>query len=87
MSNVDTLRRQFVIIEFMKNYCRHLKRAVSTTQVYEHLHDLNFDVSKRMVQRDLVLIQKALPNIKRRGGNPAGWYFERAVDDDEDDVA
>lgn len=84
MSNIDTLRRQWLIISLLKDHARYLKSAVSTTQIYDYLSRRDVQVTRRMVQRDMLILEKAVNSIRRRKGNPAGWtYIERAEGDDE----
>ena len=73
MSNVDTFRRQWLIMSFLQSQARYLKRPVSASQVYQHLSDKNVNATLRMVQRDLLILQQAVPGVQRRHGTPAGW--------------
>jgi predicted DNA-binding transcriptional regulator YafY len=85
MSNVDTFRRQWLIMNFLQSQARYLKRAVSASQVYQHLSDKNVHVTLRMVQRDLKILQRAVPGVQRRHGTPAGWTVAPTDRDDEDE--
>lgn len=84
MSNVDTLRRQFLIVNFLQSNARYTKQAVSCEQIYSYLCERDLPVSRRMVQRDMIILQKALEAVKRRHGNPAGWTFVMGQSDDDE---
>lgn len=84
MSNIETFRRQFLIISLLQSRARYLKSAVSTRQIYNFLCEKDIHVTPRMVQRDLLILQKAVPAVRRRKGNPAGWTFVEHCDNDDD---
>lgn len=86
MSNVDTLRRQYLIISFLQNNARYTKQAVSCEQIYSFLCERDLPVSRRMVQRDMIILQRAVNAVKRRPGHPAGWTFVTSQVDDDDDL-
>ena len=86
MSNVETLRRQYLIISFLQSNARYTKQAVSCEQIYSFLCEKDLPVSRRMVQRDMIILQKAVNAVKRRHGHPAGWTFVMGQSDDDNDL-
>jgi predicted DNA-binding transcriptional regulator YafY len=73
MSNVETLRRQYAIVNYLQTQTRYLRRPVTASQIYQYLSERNVHATLRMVQRDLLILQRAIPGVERRHGTPAGW--------------
>lgn len=78
MSSLEILRRQLVIIAYVEGQYRYLKRAVTISEIHDHLSSrLNTSYSRRTLQRDLRLISLAHPDIIPVNGRTGYWTMAK----------
>jgi arginine repressor len=76
MRDVQVFQRHWLIKAYLKDQSRFLKRSRTTEEIQAYLESYNLDVDKKLVQRDLKILEAAHPRIRRRTPKGDLWFYE-----------